>query len=77
MKLFRFEQEGKVKLGLADDQGNHLDISASGMSLTEDFLGANGLDQLRHWLKDNQASCPTLSTPVHYLSCVANLPWLV
>jgi hypothetical protein len=67
MKLFRFEQEGKVKLGLATDEGQHLDISTSGMSLTENFLGANGLDQLRQWLKDHQHSCPIMVTPIHYL----------
>jgi len=70
MKLFRFEQEGKVKLGLATEDGQHLDISTSGMSLTENFLGANGLDQLRQWLKDHQHSCPIMATPIHYLSCV-------
>jgi 2-keto-4-pentenoate hydratase/2-oxohepta-3-ene-1,7-dioic acid hydratase in catechol pathway len=70
MKLFRFEQEGKVKLGLSTDQGQHLDISASGMSLTENFLAADGLNQLRDWLKDNQKSCPDINTPLHFLSCV-------
>lgn len=70
MKLFRFEQEGIVKLGLATADGQNKDISASGMTLTEDFLGNDGLEKLRLWLDQNLGDCPALTTPPHFLACV-------
>lgn len=70
MKLFRFEQDGIVKLGLATANGQNKDISASGMSLTEDFLGNNGLEKLSQWLDKNLDDCPTLTETPHFLACV-------
>jgi 2,4-diketo-3-deoxy-L-fuconate hydrolase len=70
MKLFRFEKDGHIKLGLATENGLNLDISASGMRLTEEFLGNEGLQQLDNWLKTNKDSCPAITGDIHLLSCV-------
>ena len=42
MKLFRFEKSGAVGLGMVNQQGKNIDISASGMDLTEHFFETNG-----------------------------------
>ena len=70
MKLFRFEKDGQIKLGLAAENGLNLDISASGMRLTEEFLGNGGLQQLENWLKTYKDNCPAITGDFHLLSCV-------
>ena len=69
MKLFRFEKDGQVKLGLAEG-GVNLDLSGSGIRLTEEFIGNNGLDQLQEWLKINKGNCPVITEEINFLSCV-------
>ena len=44
MKLFRFEKSGAVGLGMMDQHGKNIDISASGMDLTEHFFEDNSLE---------------------------------
>ena len=41
MKLFRFEKSGAVGLGMVDQHGKNIDISAAGMDLTEHFFETN------------------------------------
>lgn len=64
MKLIRFGEAGKEKPGMIDETGNRLDCSAFGEDWSEDFLGTDGLNRLRLWLKKNQSQCPVVDASV-------------
>ena len=70
MKLFRFEKSGAVGLGMVDQQGKNIDISASGMDLTEGFFEANGIEKLAAWISEHGNSCSEIAGEINYLSCV-------
>jgi len=70
MKLFRFEKSGSVGLGMVDLQGKNIDISASGMDLTEGFFEANGIEKLAAWISEHGNSCSEIAGEINYLSCV-------
>lgn len=70
MKIFRFEKSGTVGLGMVDQHGKNIDISASGMDLTEHFFESNGLEQLAAWISANGESCSEIDGEINYLSCV-------
>jgi 2-keto-4-pentenoate hydratase/2-oxohepta-3-ene-1,7-dioic acid hydratase in catechol pathway len=70
MKLFRFEKSGSVGLGMVDQHGKNIDISASGMDLTEGFFEANGIEKLAAWISEHGNSCSEISGEINYLSCV-------
>lgn len=70
MKLFRFEKSGAVGLGMVDQQGKNIDISASGMDLTEHFLETNGIEKLAAWISTNGDSCSEIAGEINYLSCI-------
>ena len=70
MKLFRFEKSGSVGLGMVDLQGKNIDISASGMDLTEGFFEANGIEKLAAWISEHGNSCSEIASEINYLSCV-------
>jgi len=70
MKLFRFEKSGSVGLGMVNQDGKNIDISASGMDLTEHFFEANGIEKLAAWISEHGNSCSEISGEINYLSCV-------
>lgn len=70
MKLFRFEKSGAVGLGMVDQHGKNIDISASGMDLTEQFFETNGIETLAAWISANGQSCSEITGEINYLSCI-------
>jgi 2-keto-4-pentenoate hydratase/2-oxohepta-3-ene-1,7-dioic acid hydratase in catechol pathway len=60
MKLFRFGPVGNEKPGVLHND-KKLDVSAFGEDYGEHFLGTDGIERLRTWLKDNAAKCPEVS----------------
>lgn len=70
MKLFRFEKSGSVGLGMVNQDGKNIDISASGMDLTEHFFEANGIEKLAAWISEHENSCSEIAGEINYLSCV-------
>jgi 2-keto-4-pentenoate hydratase/2-oxohepta-3-ene-1,7-dioic acid hydratase in catechol pathway len=71
MKLFRFEKSGSIGIGMLNKAGKHIDISAFGHDINEDFFGNGGLEKLNNWLKTNEASCEEITHEFRYESCVA------
>jgi len=61
MKLFRFDKSGAVGLGMVDQHGKNIDISASGMDLTEGFFEANGIEKLAAWISEHGNSCSEIA----------------
>jgi 2-keto-4-pentenoate hydratase/2-oxohepta-3-ene-1,7-dioic acid hydratase in catechol pathway len=70
MKLFRFEKSGSVGLGMVNQDGKNIDISASGIDLTEHFFEANGIEKLAAWISEHGNSCSEIAGEINYLSCV-------
>jgi 2-keto-4-pentenoate hydratase/2-oxohepta-3-ene-1,7-dioic acid hydratase in catechol pathway len=70
MKLFRFDKSGAVGLGMVDQHGKNIDISASGMDLIEGFFEANGIEKLAAWISEHGNSCNEIGGEINYLSCV-------
>ena len=70
MKLFRFDKSGAVGLGMVDQHGKNIDISASGMDLTEQFFEANGIEQLAAWISEHGKNCSEITGDIKYLSCI-------
>ena len=71
MKLFRFEKSGGIGIGMLNEAGKQIDISAFGHDINEDFFGNDGLEKLSNWLKTNEASCEEITHEFRYESCVA------
>jgi len=71
MKLFRFEKSGGIGIGMLNEAGKQIDISAFGHDINEDFFGNGGLEKLSNWLKINEASCEEITHEFRYESCVA------
>lgn len=70
MKLFRFEKSGAVGLGMLNQHGKNIDISASGMDLTEHFFETNGIEKLAAWISAHGESCNEIAGEINYLSCI-------
>ena len=70
MKLFRFEKSGAVGLGMVNQHGKNIDISASGMDLTEHFFETNVIEKLTAWISAHGESCSEIAGEINYLSCV-------
>lgn len=70
MKLFRFEKSGAVGLGMLNQHGKNIDISASGMDLTEHFFETNGIEKLAAWINAHGENCSEIIGEINYLSCV-------
>ena len=70
MKLFRFDKSGTVGLGMVNQDRKNIDISASGMDLTEHFFEANGIEKLAVWISEHGNSCSEIAGEINYLSCV-------
>lgn len=71
MKIFRFEKDGAIGIGMVDKQGQFRDVSAFGHDINEDFLGKDGLKELAAWADAHLDSSPILSDAFTYASCVA------
>lgn len=71
MKLFRFEKSGSIGIGMLNKAGKHIDISAFGQDINEDFFGNGGLENLSNWLQTNEASCKEITHEFRHESCVA------
>lgn len=70
MKLFRFRKGEGIGLGMVDQQGKHIDISAFNQDFNEEFFQQDGLTQLKNWLIANVDKCEILITDPQYLACV-------
>ena len=70
MKLFRFEKEGTIGIGMVNKAGKHIDISAFGKDINEEFFGNDGLDELKTWLSTNEDSCPEINHDFRFEACV-------
>ncbi len=70
MKLFRFDKSGAVGLGMVDQQGKNIDISASGMDLTETFFENDGLLKLKAWVATHGTGCDEIMGEIKYHSCI-------
>ena len=71
MKLFRFEKNGAIGIGLLTANGKHLDISAFGHDLNEDFLSQGGLQKLSEWISANASQCEEITSAFRFESCLA------
>ena len=56
MKLIRFGSEGNEKPGIQLDDGTRIDVTGFDQDYNDAFFGGDGLERLKNWLKDNQAS---------------------
>jgi 2,4-diketo-3-deoxy-L-fuconate hydrolase len=71
MKLIRFGEPGKETPGILLEDNSRLDVSAFAQDYDEAFFADNGLDKLRHWLKENAASTPRVAQSVRLGSPIA------
>jgi 2,4-diketo-3-deoxy-L-fuconate hydrolase len=69
MKLIRFEENGVIKPGIINEQGQRIDVSAFGEDYNERFFETNGIERLKTWLTSNQ--CPVVSDSLRLDACVA------
>ncbi len=69
MKLIRFEENGIIKPGIINEQGQRLDVSAFGEDYNERFFETNGIERLKTWLASNH--CPVVSDSLRLDACVA------
>ena len=70
MKLFRFEKNGSVGLGMLDANNRHIDISSSGHDLNESFLENGGLETLQQWIIAHAEQCEELNGEIKFRSCI-------
>jgi 2,4-didehydro-3-deoxy-L-rhamnonate hydrolase len=71
MKLFRFGNPTKEKIGVILSDGKMIDVSAFGEDYNEQFFATNGLVRLQKWLKTNAKYCTEVSKRTRLASCVA------
>ena len=57
MKLIRFGEVGKEKIGVQLSNGNRLDVSEFGEDFNEKFFETDGVERLRKWLRINEKKC--------------------
>ncbi len=69
MKLIRFEENGIIKPGIINEQGQRLDVSAFGEDYNERFFETNGIERLKTWLASYH--CPVVSNSLRLDACVA------
>lgn len=69
MKLIRFEENGIIKPGIINEQGQRLDVSAFGEDYNERFFETNGIERLKTWLASYH--CPVVSDSLRLDACVA------
>ena len=71
MKLFRFEKNGSIGIGMLNKAGKQIDISAFGHDINEQFFETGGLEKLGNWLSTHESSCEEITHEFRYESCVA------
>ncbi|MCX8491212.1 MAG: fumarylacetoacetate hydrolase family protein [Cyclobacteriaceae bacterium] len=71
MKLIRFGIEGCERIGIINDQGQRLDVSAFNEDYNEKFFETDGLIRLREWLRHNEKNCHIVSDVVRLGSAIA------
>lgn len=69
MKLIRFEENGIIKPGIINEQGQRLDVSAFGEDYNERFFETNGIERVKTWLASYH--CPVVSNSLRLDACVA------
>ncbi len=60
MKLFRFGDSGRERIGLLSDKAGRVDVSAFGEDYGEAFFGSDGLARLALWYEAHAAECPSV-----------------
>lgn len=70
MKLFRFEKEDAIGIGLVNEAGKHIDISLFGKDINEEFFGNNGMEELKKWLVTHEDSCLEITHDFLFEACV-------
>lgn len=60
MKLFRFGDPGRERIGLLSDKAGRVDVSAFGEDYGESFFGTGGLARLARWYEAHAAECPSV-----------------
>lgn len=61
MKLIRFGKAGSEKPGVVLNNGKRIDVSGFGEDYTEQFFANDGINRLRNWLSQNEATSPVVS----------------
>jgi len=64
MKLIRFGNSGEEKPGVELENGTRVDVSGFGEDYNETFFGADGIERLAAWLKNNQGKIPVISNEI-------------
>jgi 2,4-didehydro-3-deoxy-L-rhamnonate hydrolase len=70
VKLFRFGDSGRERIGLLTDKGR-VDASAFGEDYDETFFGSDGLTRLARWHDAHAAECPSVGADERIGSVVA------
>ncbi len=70
MKLFRFNKSGNLGLGMVDEQGKLIDISAYNRDFNEEFFNENGIEDLSNWLIAHANQCTEIDSTPQFLACI-------
>jgi len=60
VRLFRFGDPGRERIGLLSDKAGRVDVSGFGEDYDEAFFGTDGLSRLARWYEAHAAECPSV-----------------
>jgi 2,4-didehydro-3-deoxy-L-rhamnonate hydrolase len=60
VKIFRFGELGRERIGLLSDKAGRVDVSAFGEDYGEAFFGTDGMARLARWYDAHAAECPSV-----------------
>jgi 2,4-didehydro-3-deoxy-L-rhamnonate hydrolase len=60
VKLFRFGEPGRERIGLLSEKAGRVDVSGFGEDYGEAFFGTDGLARLARWYEQHGAECPSV-----------------
>jgi 2,4-didehydro-3-deoxy-L-rhamnonate hydrolase len=60
VKLFRFGDAGRERIGLLSPAAGRVDVSAFGEDYGESFFGSDGMARLARWYDEHAAECPSV-----------------
>lgn len=60
MKIFRFGEPDRERIGLLSESAGRVDVSAFGEDYGEAFFGSDGLVRLARWYEAHAAECPSV-----------------
>lgn len=60
MKLFRFGDLGRERIGILSEKAGRVDVSAFGEDYDEAFFGTDGVTRLAKWYELHAAECPSV-----------------